>query len=108
MAVERAVIDAVNSVDEGLTVATLPPFRPVTAGEMVATVKVIPYAVPGALLREACAAAGSAAGLVVAEGEAARLLSAGPLGAPLALPAEATVLLLSTESRRANPLPAGM
>ena len=59
--VERAVIDAVNSVDEGLTVATLPPFRPVTAGEMVATVKVIPYAVPGALLREACAAAGSAA-----------------------------------------------
>jgi len=44
-----------------------------------------------AALAVALAAAGSAAGLVVAEGEAARLLSAGPLGAPLALPAEAWI-----------------
>ncbi|HEV7438644.1 MAG TPA: molybdopterin-binding protein [Methylobacterium sp.] len=55
--VGRAGIDAVNAVDEAITVATLAPFKPVVAGEMVATVKIIPYAVPGALLDEACAAA---------------------------------------------------
>lgn len=48
--VERSGIDAVNGVDEAITVATLPPFRPVVAGEMVATVKIIPYAVAGRLL----------------------------------------------------------
>lgn len=53
--VDRAAIDAVNAVDEAVTAATLPPFRPVVAGEMVATVKVIPYAVAGALLERACA-----------------------------------------------------
>jgi molybdenum cofactor cytidylyltransferase len=49
-------IDAVNAVDEAVTVATLPRFKPVVAGEMVATVKIIPYAVPGAVLAHACAA----------------------------------------------------
>ena len=51
-----ACIDAVNAVDEAVTVATLPPFKPVVEGEMVATVKIIPYAVPGAVLAQACAA----------------------------------------------------
>jgi molybdenum cofactor cytidylyltransferase len=50
-----ARIDAVNAVDEAVTVATLPPFKPVVEGEMVATVKIIPYAVPGAVLARACA-----------------------------------------------------
>ena len=50
-------IDAVNAVDEAVTVATLPRFKPVVAGEMVATVKIIPYAVPGPVLARACAAA---------------------------------------------------
>ncbi|GJD88235.1 hypothetical protein BHAOGJBA_1749 [Methylobacterium hispanicum] len=54
--VERAAIDAVNAVDEAVTAATLQPFRPVVAGEMVATVKVIPYAVAGDVLERACAA----------------------------------------------------
>ncbi|AWN41484.1 molybdopterin-binding protein [Methylobacterium durans] len=58
--VARDGIDAANAVDEAITVATLPPFRPVAAGEMVATVKIIPYAVPGALLDRARAAAASA------------------------------------------------
>lgn len=47
---EPAGIDAVNAVDEAITVATLPSFRPVAAGEMVATVKIIPYAVAAAPL----------------------------------------------------------
>lgn len=60
LVVDRAGIDAVNAVDEGVTVATLPPFRPLLAGEMVATVKIVPYAVPGAVLASACAAAAGA------------------------------------------------
>ena len=54
---DPARIDAVNAVDEAVTVATLPRFKPVVAGEMVATVKIIPYAVPGPVLAHACAAA---------------------------------------------------
>ena len=52
--VDRALVDAVNGVDEGITLATLAPFRPVSAGEMVATVKIIPYGVSGAALAGAC------------------------------------------------------
>ncbi|MCJ2084017.1 molybdopterin-binding protein [Methylobacterium sp. J-090] len=55
--IDRAGIDAVNAVDEAITVATLPAYRPVVAGEMVATVKIIPYAVAGAALERACRAA---------------------------------------------------
>lgn len=51
------VIDAVNDVDEALTVATLPPWQPVAAGEMIATVKIIPFSVPQALLDAGIAAA---------------------------------------------------
>ncbi len=58
LTLDPARIDAVNAVDEAVTVATLPRFKPVVAGEMVATVKIIPYAVPGAVLARACAAAG--------------------------------------------------
>lgn len=50
---DRAAIDRLNAVDEALTLGTLPDATPVTAGEMVATVKIIPFAVPGALLEEA-------------------------------------------------------
>ena len=48
--VDAAAIDAINAVDEAITVATLPRFQPVEAGEVVATVKIIPFAVPGAQL----------------------------------------------------------
>lgn len=39
-------IDALNLIDESVTVATLPAFAPVEAGQMVATVKIIPFAAP--------------------------------------------------------------
>ena len=55
--IDRAAVDAVNGIDEAITVATLAPYKPVVAGEMVATVKIIPYAVPGATLDRACRAA---------------------------------------------------
>ncbi|MGD0721059.1 MAG: molybdopterin-binding protein [Roseiarcus sp.] len=51
-------IARLNGVDESITTATLAPFRAVAPGDMVATVKIIPFAVPGAALDAALAAAG--------------------------------------------------
>ena len=58
--VDAARLDALNAVDEALTAATLPDAAPVASGSMVATLKVIPFAVPEAALRrvEALAAEG--------------------------------------------------
>ncbi|MCK8786936.1 molybdopterin-binding/glycosyltransferase family 2 protein [Roseomonas sp. NAR14] len=53
LVVEAAKIDRLNALDESLTVATLPSFVPVQAREMLATIKVIPFAVPGAVLERA-------------------------------------------------------
>ena len=53
LSVDAVRIDRLNGVDESLTVATLPPFRAVTAGEMVATVKIIPFAVERPVLDRA-------------------------------------------------------
>jgi len=39
-------LEALNLLDESVTVATLPAFTPVTSGQMVATVKIIPFAAP--------------------------------------------------------------
>ena len=50
-------IDRINMIDESVTLATLPPYRTVVAGEMVATVKIIPFAVPGAVLEQSVASA---------------------------------------------------
>ncbi len=40
-----AAVHAFNALDSDITLATLPPFARVEAGEMVATVKIIPFAV---------------------------------------------------------------
>lgn len=50
---DETAIDALNRLDPALTVATRPPYSAVRAGEIIATVKVIPYAVPEALLAAA-------------------------------------------------------
>jgi molybdenum cofactor cytidylyltransferase len=47
LVLERDGIDRLNRVDEAVTLATLPAFKPVVEGEMIATVKIIPFAVPG-------------------------------------------------------------
>ncbi len=54
--VDAKAILRVNGVDEAITVATLAPFRVVAAGDMAATVKIIPFAAPGAALAAACEA----------------------------------------------------
>jgi molybdenum cofactor cytidylyltransferase len=53
----RDRVDAVNAVDEAITVATVKPYGVVEVGTMVATVKIIPFAVPEALVAGACDAA---------------------------------------------------
>lgn len=43
---DRDAIDALNAIDESITVATVPAFSPVKSGDMVATIKIIPFAAP--------------------------------------------------------------
>ena len=55
--VDRAAIDRLNAIDESVTLATVAPYARVDEGQMVATVKIIPFAVPGATLARVTAAA---------------------------------------------------
>lgn len=57
LVVDRDAIDAINRVDESITLATLPAFKPVVAGEMIATVKIIPFGVAVRVRDDAVAAA---------------------------------------------------
>ncbi|HUI13885.1 MAG TPA: molybdopterin-binding/glycosyltransferase family 2 protein [Xanthobacteraceae bacterium] len=45
LVVDKDTIDRLNRIDEAITFATLPAYKPVVAGEMIATVKIIPFAV---------------------------------------------------------------
>jgi molybdenum cofactor cytidylyltransferase len=60
LVVDRETVDALNRVDEAVTVATLSAFKPVVEGEMIATVKIIPFAVPGSARDRAVAEAARA------------------------------------------------
>ena len=44
--IDRERIDRLNRVDESITMATLAPFDHVTKGQLLATVKIIPFAAP--------------------------------------------------------------
>jgi molybdenum cofactor cytidylyltransferase len=57
---DAAVIDRINMIDESITLATLMPYRRVAEGEMLATVKIIPFAVAGGALERAVSIAGEA------------------------------------------------
>ncbi len=57
LVVDKDAIDQLNRVDEAITVATLAAYKPVVAGEMIATVKIIPFAVAAAARDVALAAA---------------------------------------------------
>lgn len=58
LVIDAPAIARVNGIDESITIATLPAFRAVEEGEMIGTVKIIPFAVPQDLLDRACRAAG--------------------------------------------------
>lgn len=51
---DEAAVHAVNAVHPMITIATVPPFHQMAEGGMVATVKIISYAVAEADLEEAC------------------------------------------------------
>lgn len=53
--VDRALIDAINAVDPSITIATLAEHSAVESGQMVATVKIIPFAVAGELVERVVA-----------------------------------------------------
>jgi molybdenum cofactor cytidylyltransferase len=48
LVVDKEAVDRINRIDEAITVATLSAYKPVVAGEMIATVKIIPFAVSAA------------------------------------------------------------
>jgi len=64
LVVDKNAIDRLNQVDESITCATLTAYKPVVAGEMIATVKIIPFAVADNARDAALAAANAARPLV--------------------------------------------
>jgi molybdenum cofactor cytidylyltransferase len=57
LVVDRAAVDNINRVDEAITFATLPAFKAVVSGEMIATVKIVPFGIEADLCEMAVAAA---------------------------------------------------
>ena len=57
--VSTGAVTALNAIDEGLTLATLPDAARVAAGQLVATVKIIPYALPEEVVTAGEAALGT-------------------------------------------------
>ena len=55
--VDRSIVDDINRIDPSITFATLAPFAAVAEGQMVATVKIIPFAVSRDLVEAAVAVA---------------------------------------------------
>jgi molybdenum cofactor cytidylyltransferase len=64
LVVDHAAIGKLNEVDPDITFATLDAFAPVVSGKMVATVKIIPFAVAGAARDKALVVARAAKPLV--------------------------------------------
>jgi molybdenum cofactor cytidylyltransferase len=64
LVVDKEGIDRINQVDEAITFATLAAYKPVVAGEMIATVKIIPFAVAERALHAALEVAAQAKPLV--------------------------------------------
>ncbi len=63
--IDVAAVDAINGVHEALTAATLAQHAPVAAGQLVATIKIIPFAAPRVAL-ERCLELSREAGAVIA------------------------------------------
>jgi molybdenum cofactor cytidylyltransferase len=57
LVVDRNAVDGLNRIDEAITLATLQAYKSVVEGEMIATVKIIPFAVAKTARDQAMAAA---------------------------------------------------
>jgi len=53
MEIDRSAVDALNAIDPSITLATVPEWTSVQARQMVATLKIIPYAAPKAAVAAA-------------------------------------------------------
>jgi molybdenum cofactor cytidylyltransferase len=51
--IDAARLTHLNAIDERMTVATVPPYTRIAAGQMIATIKIIPFAVPAAVVARA-------------------------------------------------------
>ncbi|GAA3878066.1 molybdopterin-binding protein [Celeribacter arenosi] len=51
---DAAALTELNALDESVTVATLPQYQRVMAGDLAATIKIIPFAVTRSILSHAC------------------------------------------------------
>jgi molybdenum cofactor cytidylyltransferase len=60
LVVDRDAVDTLNRIDESVTLATLSAYKPVVEGEMIATVKIIPFAVSKSARDQAVTAAAKA------------------------------------------------
>ena len=80
MVVDNERLDRINLVDEALTIATVPPFSVVSPRDMLATIKVIPFAVAADVV-ERCAA------IAAEDGPLMRVAELRPLDAGLILTA---------------------
>ncbi len=63
--IDRGGLDRLNQMNEAVTVASVAPWEIVRPGQMIATVKVIPFALDGQLV-ECCAAFAEEAGPIIA------------------------------------------
>lgn len=72
--IDRAAVNAVNAVDPMITLATVPEYHRADAEGMIATIKIISYAVPDAALRRAEEAASAALRVAPARFSSATLI----------------------------------
>ena len=61
---DKVRLDELNLIDQSITVATLPPYTVVTPRQLIATIKIIPLAVPNNVLNKAEKIAGSGAPII--------------------------------------------
>src|SRR5256714_2545908 len=64
LVVDKNGVDALNDVDPAITFATLAAYAPVVAGKMIATVKIMPFAVSGEARDKAVATARAATPII--------------------------------------------
>ena len=100
LVIDAPAVDRLNGVDEAITFATLPAYKPVEQGEMIGTVKIIPFAVPEGALSAALAEIGSTPLLRVAPFRPLKVGVVSTLLPPLK-PSTARNTLTALDTRRA-------
>jgi molybdenum cofactor cytidylyltransferase len=62
--IDREALDRINTTHEAVTIATVAPFEVVEAKQMVATIKIIPFAAPGKAVEDCADLAAAGDGLI--------------------------------------------